>query len=65
MNSVPVSKEHTMFKIGNLQGLFNTLLAQETREGNEALHELGCDLVNLARKTMTEDEIIRALGGRG
>ena len=52
------------YRIGNLRALCVALIEQAEREGNEAEHYLGIEIVNLARREgMTEEQIIDAIGG--
>lgn len=51
-----------MHKIGNLRKLTDTLIEAAERDGNEAEHQLGIALVNLARdEGLAEEQIVAAL----
>lgn len=51
-----------MHKIGNLRGLSEKLIAMAEHDGNEAEHQLGIALVNLAREEgLTEEQILEGL----
>lgn len=52
----------TAYRIGNLRALADAVIAQAEREGNEAEHFLGVEIVNLARSEgMTEEQIWQAI----
>lgn len=52
-----------MYRIGNLRALAEALIETVERDGNEAEHYFGIELVNLARREgMTEEQIIEAVG---
>lgn len=54
-----------MHKIGNLRGLSEKLIEMAERDGNDAEHQLGIALVNLARdEGLTEDQILEGLTAR-